>query len=335
CADEADPADLTIGSVEFEATPEFVADAAERSTGEPYRVEVDLSFQIGAGGDASGPPFMTGEFDGDSSSTETDMGAMFGEIDDLAPPGEGVFDEFTKADLTMETITEGSTLYLRAPLYSALREMMPGGLPAQFDALADLGDEWGRVDLEALGSEFGWADVASSAGGQVADPSDYLDLVADTDDVRDLGAGDVRGDEVHGVAADVTYADVLESQGVDREDFADLMTSAMPEGGPGAQELADVVDAVLDTPMPIELWVDGAGYVRKLEFTMNMGAMFEGVDGGDDAAAMIGAASFGTAMEFFDYGDETIDIDVPAAARDAADVTDAYRQMLGMGSENA
>jgi hypothetical protein len=43
CAQEADPADVVVGDVEYEATSEFLAAAAERSQGLPHRMEMRTS----------------------------------------------------------------------------------------------------------------------------------------------------------------------------------------------------------------------------------------------------------------------------------------------------
>lgn len=328
CASEADPADVAIGEVEFAATPEFVAESAERSTGEPYRVEVDLRMQISIAGDSLDldAPFMSGEQDGHLSRFVMDFGPLFEEIGEQAPPGEGFPPGFTDGDLTMEMVADTSDMYLRAPMYEALSEL-GGAVPSEqagpMAELAALGSNWGHVDLTELGEVLPLSDVARSAGGQAADPRVYLDLVAGTDEVSELGESEVRGDTVHGLAAESTFGEMLEAEGMDADEFAETM-GTLPDGG------SDIFEAMVDARMPIEVWIDDSGLVRRLDLEFDFSEIAESAGLTDDTEALE-AFSYGITMDFFDYGDDGITIELPDE-EDSVDITETFLELYA-GSE--
>jgi hypothetical protein len=113
CAQEADIADVTAGDVDFEATPEFVSAAAERSTGEPYRLEMTLAMDLDFAGESFDfdARMMSGEQDGELSHIRMDIGPLMKEIGQLAPPGEAFPSEVSDADLTMEIVADRQVMY--------------------------------------------------------------------------------------------------------------------------------------------------------------------------------------------------------------------------------
>ena len=159
CAQEADGPDAATGGDlgEFAATSEYLADVAQATEGLSYRMSMDMTMSVDAEDDGMevGGRFMTGEVDGDLSAMTMDMGELFRDIADDAPADEAFPDAFLDADLTMEMVTDGTTLYLRAPLFEAMADMAldSGASRADLGPLADLGslgDEWGRIDLSQL-----------------------------------------------------------------------------------------------------------------------------------------------------------------------------------------
>jgi hypothetical protein len=332
CAQKADPADFTVGDVRFEATPEFAAEAAERSTSQPYRLEAELRMAIAVGGESMDvdAPLMSGEQDGELSHVEMDLGDLFDEMAQVAPAGEGLPPELTDADLTMEIVGDGTTMYLRAPMFGALADMAGGAAAGQLGPmgeLADLGSKWGRVDLGELGDILPLNDVASAAGGQAIDPRAFFDLVSGTDQVEDLGEAEVRGVEVHGLAAETTLGELLDASGADPDELAGTLGNGLPADG------EEFFDSFLDTPMPVELWTDDQGYVRRLDYEMDFAAMFESAGLDDEIGG--GAPdefSYGFTMDFFDYGDDSIVIELPDPD-ETVDVTDAFLELYeGSGS---
>jgi hypothetical protein len=328
CAQEADladvTADVTTGDVDFEATPEFVSDAAERSTGEPYRLEMTLAMDLDFAGESFDfdAPMMSGEQDGELSHIRMDMGPLMKEIGQLAPPGEAFPPEGSDADLTMEIVADRQVMYLRAPMYEALADM-PGaaGQLGPMGDLAALGDAWGRVDLAELGDVLPLNDVASAAGGQAADPRALLDLVAGTDDVDELGDDEVRGVPVHGLAAQVTLGELLEASGLSAEEFMRSLGRSQPA------EAEAFMDSLTDAPMALEAWIDDDGYVRRVGYEFDLLAALAGVLPDQDLEGD-GPSGFtyGISMDFFDYGDDSIAIEFPDPD-DAVDVTDSFLEL--------
>jgi hypothetical protein len=292
CAQEADPADVVVGDVEYEATPQFLSAAAERSQGLPYRTEMRMSL---AGADEV--VVETGEQDGQRFHVRQDVGAQFGE---LLP---------ADADLSMETAGDDSTLYLRMPLFAAIEELAPGFAITPFDDLADqLGDGWGRVDVDELADLLpGPQDTTSAVGAHV--PGLFVDVITKAQDVEELGQEEIRGVPATGLAAEVPFEDLFAAQGA----------------GLGG------VDVMNDITVPIEVWVDRDGLVRRVSFGFHHKDVAQAL-GPDGDAAVAGGPSFPVdvdyALDLFDYGDESIEIEFPT---DAVDVTDAYRQMFESG----
>ena len=80
--------------------------------------------------------------------------------------------------------------------------------------------------------------------------------------------------------------------------------------------------------VPPEAWVDEQGLVRRVVLTVDMGSVVEAMD--LPAGAGPFEVSSGTTMDLFDYGDESIEIEIPT---DYVDITDPYREMLDGGPD--
>lgn len=299
CAQEADPADVAIGDVEYEATPEFVAAAAERSQAQPYRTEMRISL---AGADEV--VVETGEQDGERFHVRQDVGAQFGAQFGALLPAD--------AELSIETAGDGSTLYLRMPFFAALKELAPGDAITPFGDLTDqLGDGWGRVDVDELADLLpGLQDNTSATGAHI--PRLFVDVVTKAQDVEELGEDEIRGVAVTGLAAQVPFEDMLAAEGT----------------GHGSIEVMN------DITVPVEVWVDRDGLVRRVGFGFHHDDVAEAV-GPETDGPVTAAPSFPVDVDYtldlFDYGDESIDIEFPA---DAVDITDTYRQMFESALES-
>jgi hypothetical protein len=335
CATEADPDEALVLIGGESLDPAFVSSVAQRSLAESYRYESDISMRMGVAGESLEieGTFMSGAHSGDRTSTMLDMGLMFDQLDTQVG-GEPMPPVLADADLTMESIIDGSTLYIRAPMFGALRDMAGGDLPddpalGPAGALADL-EDWGRVDLAALGDEVGMSEVGQAVGmDPSSDPAVLLELVAGADDVRPLGTDEVRGDQVTGLAAEISMRDMLEVQGVDPAEMTEQMEATAP---PDADFIDDFMDDMLDTELPVEVWVDDAGYVRRVAFDIDFREFIEDAGLGDDLDADVFAAfSVGTTTDYFDYGDD-ITIDVPA---DAPDITDDFLELYEFSQDAA
>src|SRR4029453_5105950 len=238
------------GDARFSATSEFLASAAAQSSAEPFRIEMDMAISA-MGTDIDADNLMVGQTDGDRGSFTMDFSAMFED----AP---GASEMFGDAEPTMDMVFDGTALYMRSAIFATMADAgITGEDLGPMAALADLGDQWGRVDLDALGEDVSLSDVASSTGAQAADPHAFLDMVTNATDPHELGSDTLRGDHVQGIGATITFGDMLDAEG---PDAAPYPRPAGPSGGLGAA----ASQAVFDTEMPVEVWVDDDDHVRQV-----------------------------------------------------------------------
>jgi hypothetical protein len=321
CAGEAGD-DVVSGSVDFEATGRFLSAASQRSAGEPFRVEVSMAMDVAGGGEeiSLDAPIMTGEQDGRGYEYHMDMEEWLSQV-----PGGAA--SLGGGDLTMDMTGDASALYIRAPIYASLAEQAgPAGI-GPMGELAELGDRWGRVDLEALG-DLSVIDLQSTAGAPGGtDPRAMLDAVASADDVEELGTDEIDGTPVNGLGARLSLRELLEAQGVDGERFIDQMSANL--GGlnqTGSAGSDAVTETVFQAEVPFEVWVDGDGYVRRVAYDMDALEILSGMEG--FASGRLDRFVTSQTIDFSDYGADDIEIEHPS---DAVDVTDAYRRMLEAG----
>jgi hypothetical protein len=324
CAQEAGH-DLATGPVAFEASSDFLADVAERSGTEPYRIEMSMAMEGSVDGDRLDfdVPLVTGEVDGTRSSMVMDMGALFEEMAAAEPgAGDAMLDALDDADLTIEMVIDGEALYMRMPFFAAVADMArdEGATDAELGPIADLaelGDGWGRIDVAALGG-VSMGDVASTAGAEAADPRAVLDLVAGADEPRELGTDRIRGVEVEGLAATVEFAEAIESQGHDVDEFVEQQVG----GGLDDHQ----IEAIVGMEVPIQVWVDAEGFVRRTSYEMDLTGLMEAAL--DEPAPGGTTLTLGITLDIFDYGDGSIDIEIPA---ESEDITDEYRDLTEFG----
>jgi hypothetical protein len=321
CAQEASTPDTVTGGElgDFAATTDYLSGVARAAEEQSFRMAIDMTMRGSAPGEdefeASGQ-MITGEVDGETSSMVLDMGPM---MDDL-PPGESV-----DGDLTMTMVTDGEAMYVQAPLFGTLAEMALSEGATRSDlgplaALAELDEgEWGRVDLEGLTM----AEVAQTTGAQGVSADVFLDMAADGEDVEDLGTEDIRGVETRGLGATSTFEDMILAQGVTLDEFRDQFPTGVP-GEISEEELDTVIDAMLDLEIPLEVWVDDDDNVRRVTFALDMTELMSGLAELDPSAAGV-EMSMDMSMDLFDYGDESIQIEVPT---ESTDVTDEFLELM-------
>lgn len=291
--------------LEFAATTSYLIDAADNSAGQPYRFSVTTEVSAGDG-QSEHVASATGAFDGELTQVRVDLGTMVDTSARPLPPG------VDRDDLFVEAVAGPDTVYARAPvLHLALAEGPPPGTPpAAVELVQALAEGWVSVDLAALDdAEPGRA--AGALAGDRTDPTVYLDLIHATDAVEELAPDEIDGVPVRGLAGDVPLYDLLALHG------------GAPAGGPGGEPgpLADVT-------VPIEVWVDGDGLIRRVRITTDTGEITAAlVDAGalpGDAAGTGGVVITDT-LDLRDHGDDTIDVEVPSGA---VDMTDAFREVL-------
>ncbi|MGH9262998.1 MAG: hypothetical protein ACRD08_24375, partial [Acidimicrobiales bacterium] len=169
-------------------------------------------------------------------------------------------------------------------------------------------------------------------GAQGVSADVFLDMAAAGEDVEDLGTEEIRGVETRGLGATSTYADMILAQGITLDEFRDLFPTGVP-GEISEEELDTVIDAMLDLEVPLEVWVDDDDNVRRVTLALDMAEVISGLADLDPSAA--GAEmSVDMSMDMFDYGDESIQIEVPS---ESTDVTDEFLELMeggGVGGDS-
>lgn len=278
-------------------TAEELAAAAERSANTSYRFEMLMTvtglpmFEIDG-------PLASGEFTGKRMHMRMDLGVVFASLLDMpgAPPE---VQELRDADLTMEMILDGTDIYVRAPFFATLAEMM-GPEAGSFEVFAELGDGWGYVDLTRLeGTELG--DITEAVGGMGGDPLSFFALLSDIGKTEQLGSETIRGVESVGVRAHVDFGELMEVQGAPVD---------LPAGD--LENLANVT-------FPIDVWVGSDGYISRVAFTFDSETMAQAAEDSDidePALDMLGEFEMTMAMEMFDYADPAIVVEPPTEFTD-------------------
>lgn len=324
CAQEGSPPDAVTGGEvgEFAATTDYLSGVAQAAEEQSFRMAIDMTVRSSAPGEDGfefGGEMITGEVDGETSSMVLDMGQTM----DNAAPGESI-----DGDLTMTIVTDGEVMYVQAPFFRTLAEtaLSEGATRSDLGPLAALADldegEWGRVELEGLTM----AELAQTTGAQGVSADVFLDMAADGEDVEDLGTEEVRGIETRGLGATSTYEDMIVAQGISLDEFRDQMATSVP-AGINEEEFDTVIDAMLDLEIPLEVWVDDDDNVRRVTFAIDMSEMMSGLADLDPTAAGV-EMSANMSMEMFDYGDESIEIEVPT---ESTDVTDEFLELMEVG----
>lgn len=241
-----------------------------------------------------------------------DLGPMMSQITGGA--GEAVPPEMAELDFTMEMAGDREDFYLRAPMFAALEDLVPGGTAVlgPVGGLAAIGDGWGHVDLQALGDQVS-TDIAEAIGGQSLDPGTIVAMIEGAEGVEELGDDEIGGTPVHGLSAEVSMGDMLEAVGQDPEALAEASSMGTD----------DMVASLYETATDIEVWVDDDGYLRRMVYGYSLDQIAEA---GGEVAALPGMAThFTYAMDMSDYG-TAVEFEPPA---DAVDITDQYAALMG------
>ena len=253
---------------------------------------------------------MTGEVDGANSHLRMDLGVIMEEVSAGMGLGD-VGDVFGDTDMTMETIGDGETVYIRAPFFAELGDMMPTGTSAPgASELAALGDGWGSVSVEGLGEVLPEDVAASVAGQQSFNPRAAVEMMENTEGVEELGTEEIDGVTQRGLRAEVAFADLLRTSGADPETFAQSRRRRC-RGDDGGARSAAHADR-------------GVGRRRRLPAH----AVVHPVDGRPDRRhrhRRLGAGDmdFVYVIGFSDYGEE-FSFETPA---EATDITSAFADL--------
>lgn len=254
----------------------YLQQAAEATT-EVDTMRSEVRMEMG-GGPVSLDMFVTSEIDvaNDLTKTEMDMSDILGSFQ---MPESDDMPDLSGADLSLTMIQDGDTVYLRSPLYQAM------GATTK---------EWVSLDAAAMG--------ADSPAGQQKDPQEFLKFLKNSgSDVTEEGEEELRGVPTTHLSTVLDLRTIMEE--APDEDKAE-MEDALADLGEGFSEI------------PMDVWVDADGLVRKMVMVFDLSS-----SGDTD----LGDASITLTMEMFDFG-EPLDIEVP----DAADVEAVDPADLGM-----
>ncbi|MEN3310821.1 MAG: hypothetical protein V7645_150 [Actinomycetota bacterium] len=150
------------------------------------------------------------------------------------PPAAQV--QLGSSDPSMEMIFDGShglVMYMRSPL---------------FDKLVPMG-KWVKMDLEKLAKKEG-VDLGAIMSANRADPSQSLRMLMASSSARVTGSERIRGVQTTHYAFSIDFKKLAR----DNKQF---------------RQLAEATGSV---SAPAEAWIDRVGRVRRLAFTMSLGA---------------------------------------------------------------
>lgn len=216
------------GSSKQSATPLELVSQAVSKTATDNSAKFHMTITEKSGG--AGPFTFTADGASDSSSRSATMTLDMSSIAQLLGGAAG-----NPSDWKADVILDGSNAndiveYLRLP---ALAKQLPGGKP------------WVKIDLNSLG-KLGNVNVTTllqSAGQQ--DPTQALQVLQSVGDVKQAGSEQVDGvDTTH-------YTGTIDPQKV--------------AGKLGATGLGPALAASGAQTIPVDVWIDGDGYVRKFQ----------------------------------------------------------------------
>jgi hypothetical protein len=141
-------------------------------------------------------------------------------------------------DVPIDSIVTGNVLYMRSSLFSQLR--LSGG------------KQWVKVDLEALARQQG-IDLSSLVNANPT-PTSALAYLRGAGHVEKVGS-----DKVQGVST--THYKVT----------LDLERAAAKSSGSTRKSLRRVIDLGGVKKLPADVWIDGDGYLRRIEYAQPAG----------------------------------------------------------------
>jgi hypothetical protein len=140
---------------------------------------------------------------------------------------------------TFDEIVSGTTFYIRMPKGSG---QLPGG------------KEWIKVDLQAIGKSQG-IDFAKVMDAGRQNPADMLRFLKAVGASHVVGTEPVRGTPTTHYSASIDLAQAADSLGDEKT----------------AAALKQLYTASGATTIPVDVWIDRAGRVRRERFSMTLG----------------------------------------------------------------
>jgi hypothetical protein len=303
-----------------QATPQFLRSVADTTEASPsVRFELDMSMRSTLGGlDLTlNPvdPFAYGELGEGRTRVVIDYGvmieAMMGQVASaFGGSSEDLAAELGLDDLTIEMVGDAGTTFIRMPMFGAIASLDPSAVAA-YGPIGELGDGWGYVDNARLGELLPRAVLDGLADAQTVDPEQLAGLLRSVEgEVTAVGRTEIRNVAVTHLAGTVTLGDILASDGSSLSDLT-------------GQELdldAPVLEEVLRASVPIDVYVDDEGRLRRFAYTVDLAPPLNQAIAATGQAMAVGVFTYGLTVDLFDY-DAEITVDLPS--RDGAvDLTD-------------
>lgn len=251
---------------------ELVANAATKTTkADSARFTMTVTSTVGP----IGPITITANGVSDNSTHSAKMSMDLSSIAQLVGSAAGDASQW-KGDVIVDGATAGDVVaYMRLP---AVSKLVPGA------------KQWLKLDMNALAKMKGvdFSQLLQAAGSQ--DPTQALQMIQSVGDVKKVGTEQIDG-------VDTTkYSGTLDPQKLVKK-FAN-------------GQLGRIVRQMGTTPIPVTVWVDGDGYVRRLDESMSA----KTPTGTMDVKVDVGLSDFGT----------TVDVTPPPA-----DQTTDVAQLIG------
>lgn len=196
----------------------------------------------------------------------------------------GSEDEVPEDAGLIEMIVDGDTTYMKTSMF----EGVPG---------VDTAKPWMKVSTDAMSD-------SGTFGKGANDPNEFMDFLRNNgSEVTEVGIEDVRGVETTHMRT------VLDPE--------KMIANALPEEKDELESSFDDLGAQGILEIPVDVWVDGDGIVRKMVMEMDLSAVEEdGVSMGDATMTMT--------LEMYDFG-EPVDISIP----DPSEVQEMDASLLG------
>ena len=300
----------------FKATPDYLTDTMHDLQAVPHRFEMTMQMGVEIGGDVEGPDpsRIVGAFDGERQHVRMEPGGPTVGGDEQ--PSETIVD------------LSDNALYVHTPGTAEMADELPdlGASTDYLDALAELGDRWGRADLTAIEDELpeNWTSQLTQVRLQNLDPDSFVDLVASAESVEELGTAEIQDEQMTGLAATVTAEDLAAARNTQAAQAA--QTTSTTASVPVEPEPGSLGDLLANLEYKVEAWIDRDGNIRRLVLDQGE-AMEQFMSEGDNPQdTPIPTFTSVISLDFFDYGDESIKVELPDEA-DTVDITAAVRDM--------
>lgn len=266
--------------------------ALENSESQSYSFSQGMSMKMNIAGEelniASGEPFVFGQVDGDAMYMEMNMGTFMGAmmssfgIDVTEAPFDAMFDGLNEASI--ETWTDETTMVMDLSKFAAAIGDLD---PEAAGELSEFADGPIKIDLTkiegvdpaTIASEFG-------QGAQVTDPSLILQTLRAVDAIEETGTDSVNGRDVRTFASTMALVDYYDALGVDFIDQLDAanLGDVAPED---AETFEALLDSLSDVEMSLVVMIDGDDLVRRMETSIDMGAMISAMFSNEDVLSSI------------------------------------------------